>query len=345
MAFKKKKIIIATGIYPPDIGGPAIYAKKIKECLENKKINVKVIKYGIEKNLPLGIRHFIFFLKTLFNIKNTDLIIAFDTFSVGFPSVCVALLFKKKIIIRVGGDFLWESYIQRTNDKVLLSEFYKRKDVVLSLKEKIIYNITSFVLRNSSAVVFTSEWQKNIFKNAYNIKKDNFYIIENYCNKKKRGPIKYSSKNNIKVFLWAGRNINIKNLDLLKDAFCELEKHNKNIKLKIIPRVGHNKLKKEIKNSYAVILPSLSDITPNFILDAISLNKPFILTKETGFYDKLRDLGVFVNPLDKEDIKNKVLFLSDEKNYTKHLTLISKFEFLHSWDQIADEFLTLYKKI
>jgi hypothetical protein len=28
------RIIIATGIYPPEVGGPALYAKGVKESLE-----------------------------------------------------------------------------------------------------------------------------------------------------------------------------------------------------------------------------------------------------------------------------------------------------------------------
>jgi len=32
------KILIATGIYPPDIGGPAKYAKSLAEELESREI-------------------------------------------------------------------------------------------------------------------------------------------------------------------------------------------------------------------------------------------------------------------------------------------------------------------
>ena len=61
-----KNILIVTGIYPPDIGGPARYAKNLKQAFEGQGHTVGVKTYGIEKYLPTGIRHFLFFLKNLF---------------------------------------------------------------------------------------------------------------------------------------------------------------------------------------------------------------------------------------------------------------------------------------
>ncbi|MBU2219306.1 hypothetical protein KKG15_02345, partial [Patescibacteria group bacterium] len=81
------RILIATGIYPPDIGGPATYAKNLADEFLRRGCGVKVITYSIEKKLPLGIRHFVYFLKTIFNFRKTSVIIALDTFSVGLPSV------------------------------------------------------------------------------------------------------------------------------------------------------------------------------------------------------------------------------------------------------------------
>ena len=102
---------------------------------------------------------------------------------------------------------------------------------------------------------------------------------------------------------------------------------------------------KKIQSCYAVILPSLSDISPNFILDAIRADKPFVLTKETGFYDKLKDIGVFIDPLNSEDIKNKILFLANDKNYWEYKKRVENFNFIHLWREIVDEFLGIYNKL
>ena len=49
----------------------------------------------------------------------------------------------------------------------------------------------------------------------------------------------------------------------------------------------------------------LGDISPNLILDAVRHNKPFILTQENGLTDRLGDIGLYVDPENVDDIKEK----------------------------------------
>ena len=42
------RILIATGIYPPDIGGPATYTKELAEELPKRGVSVQIITYGNE---------------------------------------------------------------------------------------------------------------------------------------------------------------------------------------------------------------------------------------------------------------------------------------------------------
>lgn len=330
------KIIIATGIYPPDIGGPAQYAKNLFEEFKRRGYEVKVLHYKIEKKLPTGIRHFVYFLRLIFNLSGRNLIISLDTFSTGLPSAIIAKIFGKKIILRIGGDFLWESYIERTGELTTLPFFYEAK-VGLSIKEKLIYFLTKFVLKNCSALVFSTEWQKEIFKKAYGISPKKCYIVENFYGEKIAN---FEPKE--KNFIWAGRPLRLKNLEMLKIAFDEAMERNQDIRIEMITGLPYHQFIEKLKNCYAAILPSLSEVSPNFILDAIRVNKPFILTKETGFYEKLKDIGIFTNPLDKEEIKNKILFLAEENNYREYKKRVESFNIKHSWQDIANEILNIW---
>ena len=118
------KILITTGIYPPKIGGPAQYAKNLKEAFEKMGHIVSVKTYNIDDKIPTGIRHLYFFLKILPKIIWSDVVFSLDTFSVGLPTVLASKIFNKKCIIRTGGDFLWEQYVERTKNKILLRNFY-----------------------------------------------------------------------------------------------------------------------------------------------------------------------------------------------------------------------------
>ncbi len=63
------KILIATSIYPPQVGGPAHYSFKLKEEFEKMGHKVVVVSYTWEKALPSGIKHIIYLIKLLFALE------------------------------------------------------------------------------------------------------------------------------------------------------------------------------------------------------------------------------------------------------------------------------------
>ncbi len=338
---KPLNILIATGIYPPDLGGPAEYAKNIETEFRKMGNMVFVKAFGFEKKLPTGLRHIWYLFRLLPIVRKVDLIIALDTFSVALPTVIVAKIFKKKVIIRTGGDFLWESYVERTGEKVLLTRFYETRKSNFNLKEKVVFWLTKFVLHSVSAIVFSTTWQRDIFVPAYKLDKRKNFIIENFYGQKVSFPKKAEQNNTSKIFVSATRPIKFKNNELLKEAFVEAKRFDKYIILDTEP-VPHKEFLEKIANSYAVVLPSFGEISPNMILDAISAGTPFIVTRECGIYDRIKDIAIFVDPLNKEDIRDKIIYLANENIYKAQKRAVESFSFTHSWGQICREFLSVY---
>lgn len=333
------KIIIATGIYPPDIGGPAQYAKNLKVEFEGLGHQVKMLTYQLEKKMPTGVRHFWFFLRCLLTFPRSDLVIALDTFSVGLPAVMAAKIFGKKIIIRTGGDFLWEQFVERTGDLVLLKDFYQTRLDKLNLKEKIVFKLSRWTVCNVSRLIFSTDWQRKIWLSVYGFDEAKTTIVENYY-----GTKELSFPPSEKNFLAGSRPLKWKNTARLEAAFNKTRIKNAKIVYDDTTK-PFEKFMDKVAHCYAVILVSVGDISPNLILDAIRHNKPFILTKETGFYDKLKDIGLFVDPENVDDIADKILYLADEKNYVQCRKKIENFNFIHTWTQIADEFLVVCRNI
>lgn len=331
------KILICTGIFPPDIGGPAQYAKNLFEEFKKEGHVVWVSAYNFERKFPSGLRHLIFFFKSFLKTVRADFIIALDTFSAGLPAVILGKLFRKKVLLRVGGDFLWETYTARGGKLGLAKFYYSMPD--LFLKEKIIYCFQKFIFKNSY-VIFTTNWQKEIFEKSYFLKTNGVFVIENYYGEKVGG---FESRD--KNFIVAARPVKFKNLEFLQEIFSELINEEKDLKLEIVSDVDYEKALEKIRGAYAAILISISDISPNFILDTVSANKPFIMTKETGLFDRLDKVGIFVDPYNKEEIKSKILLLLDKKNYQEYVERVKNFNFRHSWSEIANEFLEIHKKI
>ncbi len=335
------KIIIATGIYPPDIGGPAQYAKHLKEEFEAQGHRVKVLTYRLERKLPTGIRHFWFFLRCLWTLPGADFLVALDTFSAGLPAVAAAKIFGKKIIIRVGGDFLWEWYVERTGDLVLLKDFYKTRMAKLNAKEKIVFKFSRWTVKNASRLVFSTDWQRKIWLPFYGFDEAKTKIVENYY-----GPKELSFLSTEKNFLTGARLLKLKNATRLAEVFDKVKVKIRNAKIVYDDTTKpFERFMDKIAHCYAVVLVSLGDVSPNMILDAIRHNKPFILTRETGFYDKLKDVGLFVDPENIDEIAEKILYLADEKNYEECQKKIENFNFTHTWRDIANEFLAIYSEI
>lgn len=332
---KHKRILIATGIYPPDIGGPARYAFELGKIWKTEGYDVTVKYFSFERKLPTGVRHIWFLIKSLPSIFKADFILVLDTFSVALPIAIGASLCGKQFIVRTGGDFLWEMYTERTKIKVLLKNFYKESINNFSFKEKLIFRITKWILNRAKKITFSTDWQRNIWTIPYNLEKVKTGIIENYY-----GEHFEDKEFQSKIFIGATRKLVWKNLDVLEEIFNNTQIKDIGAKLDL-DISSYDDFIQRIKGSFAVILITLGDISPNIVLDAIRCNKPFIVTNEIGIYDRIKGISIFVNPLDANGIKEKVLWLCDESNYLAQKRKVQLFSFRHSWQEISKEFLSL----
>jgi len=333
------KILIATPLYPPDIGGPAEYAKNLEQEFRKLGHRVQVIKFSDIKHWPSGLRHLIYFSKILPIMFWADWCLALDTFSVGLPTVLASKLFRKKIIIRTGGDFLWEQYVERTGKLILLRNFYQTELDFFSNKEKFIFKLTKWILGHTTTIIFSTDWQRQIWLKPYSLNLTKTAIIENYYGSKEM-----SDEPKHKVFISGTRSLKWKNKKRLHQTFSAAKVEDPALILDD-ENAPYEQFIKKIKECYAVALISLGDISPNLILDALRFSKPFILTKENGLNNRLGNLAVLVDPEDEKDVEAKILWLSNANNYRQAIEKIKQFNFTRLWSEIAEEFVALAQKI
>src|SRR3989344_444032 len=332
---RRQKIVLATGVYPPQIGGPAKYVKNIRDELLKEGFNVKVASYFFEHKLPPIVRHVWYFFKLLFISFNTKVIFAFDTLSTGVPAVLVGKILRKKVVVRIGGDFLWETHIEATGEKTPLPLIYENKNTWI-LRDKVIFYLTNFLFKTDNYFVFNSEWLMNIFLKNYNIDRKKVVILKNVFS-----PGKESEKAVRKNFLWAGRPIKIKNINSFSVAFEEAKKQNPEIYLDIFTDLPHHELMKKIEKCFALVLPSYSDVSPNFIIEGIERGKPFVCTKYTSLVTDFPNCGIFIDHLDKENMKNSVLTLAEESVYREKSEATRLYTEERTFEDITNEFLTI----
>lgn len=333
------KILISTGIYPPKIGGPAQYAKNLYDGFSRLGHKVSISTYTIENYLPTGIRHLFYLVKIIPKVISSDICIVLDTYSVGFPTIILAKIFGKKTIIRTGGDFLWEQYTERTRKKVLFRNFYLTEKKYFSNKEKIIFYLTKWTLKNTDTIIFSTEWQRNIFIDAYGLNNKKIQIIENYYGNKE-SDLDFDSK----TLVSSSRKLVWKNLDILYKAFQTVKFRHPEIAL-FDQNLPYEKFMEKLARSYAFVLVSLGDISPNAIMDAIRLNRPFICTTEIGIIDRIKDAGFFVDPLNENEICEKIEYILTNDGYIEAKNKVKNFNFVHTWEQICDEFIIVIQSL
>lgn len=333
------KILIATGVYPPAIGGPAKYAKNLTDELSKRGIVFLCAWGSVERFLPWGMRHLYFFLRLLPGAARADVILALDTWSTGFPALVAAKLLRKKLLVRIGGDFVWEAYVERTGEMVRLSEFYDKLRH-LSLKERLIQRATKTLLRHADLLLYNTLWQMRIWQRAFGIATP-AQVLENEFPSKKATTLSPLGK---KIFVAAGRGIRYKNISAFADAFAKAAEGRTDAELDTRPLPPQEHLAR-VESAYAFAVPSVSEINSNAIIEALCYGKPFVAPKDSGMYERLLGLGVFVDTLDPQAMQAAVEELLNEQKYQAYVERIKQFTYTHSWSDIADEILSAAQSV
>lgn len=331
------RIVIATPIYPPEVGGPAYYAKNLAAALQESGHRVRVVTYGKLKRLPFGLRQIVYSLRVAYAAFSCDGIIAFDTYSVGLPALVAAKLSGARLVVRIGGDFVWEHYVNRTKDLVPLPQFYLMRRS-LDFSERAGFRITQLVVRHAR-LVFSSQWLIPIWAHAYGIDEKRAAVVENAIPAKLES-VPYAKKN----FLFFTRAIPLKNKELFEAAFKKAQVADPRISLET-GTISQADLMEKMRSAYAVVLPSISEVTPNYIIDAIRCGKPFLLTKYSGYAERFKDYGVIVDPLSMEDMAQGIMRLAEPKEYERLKTNLAEFAHVRPYTAIASEFVALLNEI
>lgn len=332
------RILIATPLYPPAVGGPSKYAAALKEALSAQGARVDVVAYGrVERMLPVGLRHVWYGFRLLPAALGADTVLALDTWSVGLPAFLVARLCRARFLVRIGGDFLWEAYVERTRDLVTLSEFYERSRP-LTLKERAIKKGTALLVRHADALVFNTEWQLNIWRKPYAIPTRRAHVVENMY-----PPVRATAPKG-KVFVAAGRDIALKNMATLHAAFKAVQARHPEISLdtQTLAPEAHAR---RIADCYAVVVPSVSEVNPNTAIEALASGKPFIAPADSGIVAKAGGVGVFIDTMDAAALERAIEGLLDPQSYQETQARAREFTYVHSWDDIAKEIAVIARAI
>lgn len=156
------KILVATGIYPPQIGGPATYSKLLYDELPQRGFGVTVVNFGSLWWLPKIVRHVVYFFLVLVRSFGVDLVYAQDPVSVGLPAMLAAKLLRKKFYVKIVGDYAWEQGVQRAGIVETLDQFAISSHRSQSLLVRILVWVELHVALRADRIIVPSGYLKRI---------------------------------------------------------------------------------------------------------------------------------------------------------------------------------------
>jgi glycosyltransferase involved in cell wall biosynthesis len=170
-----QEITIVSGIYPPDVGGPATFSEAFAEYLCSKSIKVNIVSTHESKNISyqpsdfLQIKLFsrnskIFFrtLNIAFEIgkkfRSSQMVIANGAFLETYLGTLFALG-KAKYVTKIPGDIVWERACSSGYTNVDVFTFQSTK---LNAKYKLLRFLFSRSLKRSEAVIVPAPYLRNL---------------------------------------------------------------------------------------------------------------------------------------------------------------------------------------
>ncbi|MEN9389988.1 MAG: hypothetical protein RLZZ283_88 [Candidatus Parcubacteria bacterium] len=229
------RVLIATGLYPPEIGGPATYSRLLETRLGAHGFFVSVLPFSRARKYWRGVRHVVYAFLLLRAVRHHDVIYAQDTLSVGLPAYLVHLVTRKRFVLRVPGDHAWEQGVQRFKVSELLDTFpvwsWQWNPLLMLMRM-----LQLRVVRAASAVVVPSAYLARIVA-SWGVRADRIHVVYNGVTVEDvgtreviRGMLHFEGK----LIISVGRLVPWKGFDTVIRVFASLKKKHPDLTLFIV---------------------------------------------------------------------------------------------------------------
>lgn len=374
------KILIATPIYPPEIGGPATYTKELCERLVHTH-DITVITYTnsadafpntrlipVGKGRPLPVRLAIFFIKLLRAAKGTEVIYVQNAMAAGLPVALVHILTGIPFVLKFVGDEAWERATQHKFTTKRLEDFLAHPEGPLRIR--IMMQIQGFVLRRAAVVTTPSAYLLQELIKTYGVKPEHGVVNYNAADKTEELPfavtrIQHQIATTARLVKWKGIEGIIRAIALLKEKFPDIklviagdgperEKLEKTAhdlavadRVNFLGNISRAETWRLRKQSELYVLNSTYEGLPHTVLTSFAAEIPTIATDIPGTNEALyhEKTGLLVKPDDDQGLAQAIERLLNDPKLAAELaqngTQLLKEKF--SWDAHIQTLNSIFK--
>jgi glycosyltransferase involved in cell wall biosynthesis len=299
----KPRVLLITSIYPPQVGGPAIFTSRYSEWLSNQNIENTVISYNIIKekstknkifvNLyPIRALSFLAFIyKIIRNSGRKTLILSNGAF---IETYIACRITGRKYIAKIPGDPVWE--LSRNRKWTLLS----RKDFQfekLNFPQLILRFAFNSSFRNAKYLI-TPANELAVFAKNWGVPEEKIKLIFNCVDPKKFKCLEKKQKKydlitvsrlvegkGIKELIECAAYLNLK-LVIVGDGPLFNELHNFSInqgaQVDFVGNLSNDSVEELLNDSLIFVLNSDSEATSYALIEAKMCELPILAKKNDG---------------------------------------------------------------
>lgn len=364
-------IVLASGVYTPDLGGPATYAEHLAAALVASGHTVTVLAYAPasmrvrkwqESQEPWRVvrvsraggsllRWWRYAAALRRYAASADVVYGLSAVSVGIP-MRLSRMKGPVRVLRLGGDFLWERYTDMGGQADLRS-FYTGRHVGRRLLVR--------TLQAFEHLVFSTSYQQIIYQQAYRRRLPPSSVIENAVNP--GTPTKHVKHEPLKV-VFLGRFVRFKNLGALFAAVADLPY----VQLTIVgegplseqlsalarrpalkgrvtfrPAVRGAEKQALFQEQDVLVLPSLTEISPHSAIEARAAGLPVLLHEEHGLSEALANGMMITRLSNAADITRSLIEV--DRNYDTVAAAAAAPYRDRPWELVAAEHIALFESL
>ncbi|MBP6860236.1 MAG: glycosyltransferase family 4 protein [Candidatus Pacebacteria bacterium] len=338
------RVCLATPLYPPESGGPATFAKALEKGLARHGWSGETVRFASVRHLPPLIRHTVYGWHVFWVARRSDLVLALDPVSTGFPALIAARLARRPFYLRVAGDYAWEQGTARYGVTDSLDVFVAKRRYPIRVRA--LKALQGFVAESAYRIIVPSRYLARVV-HLWDIPRRRIHVAYNAAPElpaaKTKSPIDGAYLVSIgRLVKWKGMRATIDAFASLEDSSLTLvivgdgperetlEAHVKEQglegRVRFVGQVSRDEVLGYLAHARGFILNTRYEGLSHLILEAFSLGTPVATTPVGGNPELVREgeTGLIFSPDDVRGITESMREIMGNTKLTAKLSKAAK---------------------